>query len=243
MESTNISFAGAFIAGLLSFLSPCVLPLIPSYVTYITGLSFGDLKAEHPSHKVKRQTIIHSLIFIAGFTTVFVLLGASAGYAGNFLQAHKDILRKVGGVLIVLFGIHVTGIVDIGILLGEKRLTIHRKPAGYLGSFLVGLAFAAGWTPCVGPILGSILAVALTEAKVYHGMALLLVYSLGLGTPFFLSSLALHRFLIFFNRYKKHIRVMELITGVFLIIVGVMIFTNYLTTLSRYISIWFGGGE
>lgn len=243
MQSANISFAGAFIAGLLSFLSPCVLPLIPSYVTYITGLSFADLKTEHPSHKVREQTMLHSLIFIAGFTVVFVLLGASATFLGGFLQEHMNVLRKTGGVMIVLFGVHVTGVFDIGVLLGEKRLTIHRKPAGYLGSFLVGLAFAAGWTPCIGPILASILIVAATEGKVYHGMALLLVYSLGLGTPFFLSSLALHRFLIFFNRYKKHIRIMEVITGVFLIIIGVMIFTNYLSMLSRYVGMWFGGGE
>ncbi len=243
MQSVNINFAGAFIAGLLSFLSPCVLPLIPSYVTYITGLSFADLKAEHPSHKVRQQTILHSLSFIAGFTVVFVLLGASATFLGGFLQEHMNILRKTGGVMIVLFGIHVTGVFDLGILLGEKRLTIHRKPAGYMGSFIIGLAFAAGWTPCIGPILASILIVAATEGKVYHGMALLLVYSLGLGTPFFLSSLALHRFLIFFNRYKKHIRVMEFVTGVFLIVIGIMIFNNYLSILSRYVSIWFGGGE
>ncbi len=243
MESVKISFAGAFIAGLLSFLSPCVLPLIPSYVTYITGLSFADLKAEHPSHKVREQTMLHSLMFIAGFTLVFVLLGASATYLGGFMQEHMNIFRKVGGVLIVLFGVHVTGLFDIGILLGEKRLTIHRKPAGFLGSFIIGVAFAAGWTPCIGPILASILIVAATAGKVYHGMALLLVYSLGLGTPFFLSSFALHRFLIFFNRYKKHIRIMEIITGLFLIIIGVMIFTNYLSILSRYVNIWFGGGE
>ncbi len=243
MQSANISFAGAFIAGLLSFLSPCVLPLIPSYVTYITGLSFGDLKAEHPSHKVREQTMLHSLLFIAGFTVVFVLLGASATYLGGFMQQHMNVFRKIGGVMIVLFGVHVTGIFDLGILLGEKRFTLHRKPAGYLGSFVIGLAFAAGWTPCIGPILASILIVAATEGEVYHGMALLLVYSLGLGTPFFLSSLALHRFLVFFNRYKKHIRIMEVITGVFLIIIGVMIFTNYLSILSRYVSVWFGGGE
>lgn len=243
MQSVNINFAGAFIAGLLSFLSPCVLPLIPSYVTYITGLSFADLKAEHPSHKVRQQTILHSLSFIAGFTAVFVLLGASATFLGGFLQEHMNLLRKTGGVMIVLFGIHVTGVFDLGILLGEKRLTIHRKPAGFLGSFIIGLAFAAGWTPCIGPILASILIVAATEGKVYHGMALLLVYSMGLGTPFFLSSLALHRFLVFFNRYKKHIRVMEIVTGVFLIIIGIMIFSNYFSVLSGYASMWFGGGE
>lgn len=241
MESSNITFIGAFIAGLLSFLSPCVLPLIPSYVTYITGLSFADLQAEHPSHKVRQQTIFHSLLFIAGFTTVFVLLGASATYLGTFLQEQMGLVRKVGAVLIFIFGVHVTGLIPIGMLLGEKRVTIHRKPVGYLGSFLVGLAFAAGWTPCIGPILASILMVAATEDTVYHGIALLLIYSLGLGLPFFLASLAMHQFLVFFNRFKKYIRVFEIVTGVFLMIVGVLIFTNYLTVLTRYANILFGG--
>jgi cytochrome c-type biogenesis protein len=240
MGTGNITFVGAFIAGVLSFLSPCVLPLIPSYITYITGLSFSDLQAEHPTHKVRQQTVIHSLIFIAGFTTVFVLLGASATYVGNYLQSHMGLLRKVGGALIVVFGIHVTGIFDIGILLGEKRLTIHRKPAGYLGSFIVGVAFAAGWTPCIGPILASILMVAATEETVYHGIALLLIYSLGLGLPFFLASLAMHQFLVAFNRFKKYIRIFEIVTGVFLIIVGVLLFTNYLTIIARYVNRLFG---
>ncbi len=243
MESSNIGFVGAFIAGLLSFLSPCVLPLIPSYITYITGVSFADLQAEHPSHKVRQLTMLHSLLFIAGFTCVFVLLGASATFIGGFLQEHMPIIRKVGGILIIIFGIHVTGIVDIGILLGEKRVTIHRKPAGYLGSFLVGVVFAAGWTPCIGPILASILMVAATEETVYRGIALLFIYSMGLAIPFFLSALAMHQFLIFFNRFKKHIRIFEIITGVFLIIVGVLIFTNYLAKLGNYFSLWFGWGR
>ena len=240
MESTNITVVGAFIAGFLSFLSPCVLPLIPSYITYITGLSFSDLQQEHPPHKVRRQTIIHSLLFIAGFTFVFVLLGASATFIGGFLQEHMTALRRVGGALIVVFGIHVAGIFDIGVLLGEKRLTLHRKPAGFLGSFIVGVAFAAGWTPCIGPILASILMVAATESTVYRGIGLLLAYSMGLAIPFFLASLAMHQFLVFFTRFKKYIRIFEIVTGVFLIIVGVLIFTNYLSIFSRYTTIWFG---
>ena len=243
MGTGNITYIGAFIAGLLSFLSPCVLPLIPSFITYITGLSFSDLQAEHPTHKVRQQTIIHSLIFIAGFTTVFVLLGASATFIGNYLQAHMALLRKIGGVLIVIFGVHVSGIFDIGLLLGEKRLTIHRKPAGYLGSFIVGVAFAAGWTPCIGPILASILMVAAAEETVFRGIMLLLVYSLGLGLPFFLASLAMHQFLVFFNRFKKYIRIFEIITGVFPILVGVLIFTNYLAVIARYANMLCGGGE
>ena len=239
MESNSITFIGAFIAGVLSFLSPCVLPLIPSYVTYITGLSFADLQNEHPSHKVRMQTISHSLLFIAGFTTVFVLLGASATFVGGFLQENSGLLRKIGGVLIVLFGVHVTGFFDIGILLGEKRISIHRKPAGYAGSYLVGVAFAAGWTPCIGPILASILMVAAAEDMLLRGIALLFVYSLGLGLPFFLSSLALHQFLVFFNRFKRYIRIFEIITGIFLIIIGVLLFTNYLTVLGRYATMLF----
>ncbi len=230
----NISYFGAFIAGLLSFLSPCVLPLIPSFITYITGLSFADLQAEHPTHKVRKQTIIHTLLFIAGFTVVFVLLGASATFVGGFLQEHMTIIRRVGGILIIVFGIHVSGLVPIHLLLGEKRVTLHRKPAGFLGSFLVGLAFAAGWTPCIGPILASILMVAATEETVYKGIALLLVYSLGLAIPFFLASLAMHQFMVFFNRFKKHIRIMEVITGLFLVVVGIMIFSNSLAVVQRY---------
>jgi len=234
MGDANITFLGAFIAGLLSFLSPCVLPLIPSFITYITGLSFTDLQAEHPSHKVRQQIIIHTLLFIAGFTFVFVLMGASATFIGSFMQAHMPMIRKAGGVLIIVFGIHVSGVIPIHLLLGEKRFTIQRKPAGYLGSFLVGLTFAAGWTPCIGPILASILLVAATEDEVLHGIALLLTYSMGLAIPFFLSSLALHQFLVVFNRYKKYIRIFEIITGMLMVIVGVLIFTNNLSVFQRY---------
>lgn len=241
MDTSNVSFFGAFLAGLFSFLSPCVLPLIPSFITYITGLSFSEIQAEHPTHEVRRQTILHTLLFIAGFTFVFVLLGASATFIGGFLQEHMDIIRKVGGVLIVIFGVHVTGLVPINLLLGEKRVTVHRKPAGYLGSFVVGVAFAAGWTPCIGPILASILMVAATEGTVSRGVLLLFIYSMGLAIPFFLSSLAMHQFLTVFNRFKKHIRIFEIVTGVFLIIVGIMIFSNYLSVLSRFSMQWFGG--
>ena len=242
MESSNITIIGAFIAGLLSFLSPCVLPLIPSYITYITGLSFADLQSEHPTHNIRSQIVIHSLLFIAGFTCVFVLLGASATFIGGFLQEHMKILRRIGGVLIILFGVHLTGLVPIRFLLGEKRVTIHSKPAGYVGSFLVGVAFSAGWTPCIGPILASILAVAAIEATVYKGIVLLLAYSMGLAIPFFLAALAMHQFLVVFNRFKKYIRLFEIFTGLFLIIVGILVYGNYLSRLSRFIPNIFGGG-
>lgn len=241
MQSEQIGLLGAFVAGVLSFLSPCVLPLIPSYITYITGLSLADLQGEHPSHAIRRQTLLHSLLFIGGFTTIFVLLGASATLIGSTLQQHADLVRKIGGILIVVFGIHVTGLVPIHLLLGEKRINLHRKPAGYLGSFLVGIAFAAGWTPCIGPILASILMVAAAEETVGHGILLLLIYSIGLGIPFFLSAVALHRFIVLFNRFKKHIRIVEIATGIFLIVIGFMLYKNYLSMVGGYSTMIFGG--
>lgn len=243
MISQEVTYVGAFIAGLLSFLSPCVLPLIPSYITYITGLSFADLQAEHPSHIIRQKTIFHSLCFIAGFTVVFVLLGASATYIGSFLSENASIIRKIGGVLLVLLGIHVTGLLPLRFLLGEKRVSIKHKPAGYVGSFLVGIAFAAGWTPCIGPILAGILAVAATAESINQGILLLLLYSLGLGVPFFLSALAMHRFLAVFNRFKKYIHFFEVITGIFLVVIGVLIYSNWLSRLSGYVTIFFKGFE
>jgi len=233
MESANISHLAAFAAGVGSFLTPCVLPLIPSYITYITGLSFAELNQEHPSKAIRKKAAIHSLLFIAGFTTVFMTIAASFAYVGGFFQGHADLIRKVGGILVIVFGIQVTGLIHLSALLGEKRIRLHHKPAGYLGTFIVGLAFAVGWTPCTGPILGAILTMATTEGEVWSGMSLLLAYSLGLGTPFFLSSLSLSGFLVLFNRYRKFIRLFEITTGVLLIIVGVLIFSNYLQETSR----------
>jgi cytochrome c-type biogenesis protein len=243
MISQEITYIGAFIAGLLSFLSPCVFPLIPSYVMYITGMSYADMLAEHPSHIIRQKSILHSLCFICGFTTVFVLLGASATYLGSFLNEHAVVLRKVGGVLLVLLGAHVAGMFHLKFLLGEKRVSIKHKPAGYAGSFLVGIAFAAGWTPCIGPILAAILAVAATEEKVYQGIVLLLLYSLGLGVPFFLATLAMNRFLAVFNRFKKYIRTFEVITGVLLMVIGLLIYTNMLSRLSGYVTLFYKGFE
>jgi cytochrome c-type biogenesis protein len=243
MHSQEVTYIGAFIAGLLSFLSPCVLPLIPSYITYITGLSFADLQAEHPSNIIRQKSIFHSLAFIAGFTVIFVLLGASATYIGTFLHHNAVIIRKIGGILLVVLGIHVTGLIPLKFLMGEKRVSIRHKPAGYAGSFLVGIAFAAGWTPCIGPILAAILAVAATEESVFQGILLLLLYSLGLGVPFLISALAMHQFLVVFNRFKKFIRLFEIITGIFLMIIGVLIYSNWLPRISGYAGTIFKGFE
>lgn len=234
----------AFSAGILSFFSPCVLPLIPSYLTYITGLSFGKLQEAHPSFKVRRTVLLHSLVFIAGFSAVFIGLGALAGAASSTFQAHLreglEWIQKIGGVLIFLFGIHLSGLFHFGVLLGEKRVRIHQKPTGFIGTFVVGIAFAAGWTPCIGPILGAILALAAgTSGGTHRGIVLLTAYSAGLGVPFLLSGMLFHGFLGFFNRFRKYIRIVEIVTGVLMMIVGVMLFFNLFGLLSGYLYRWF----
>ncbi len=243
MGSGDVTFWIAFSAGILSFFSPCVLPLIPSYLTYITGLSFKQLQGEHPGAKVRIQVLLHSLAFIAGFSVVFISLGALAGVASSAFQEHLreglEWIQKIGGILIFLFGIHMSGLFHFGILLGEKRVQLHAKPSGFLGTFLVGLAFAAGWTPCIGPILGGILAlVAGTSGDYAKGILLLGAYSAGLGIPFLVSGLLFHGFLSFFNRFRKHIRIMEIVTGVLLMVVGVMLFFNMFGALSGYLYRW-----
>jgi cytochrome c-type biogenesis protein len=243
-SGSDITIWIAFTAGILSFFSPCVLPLIPSYITYITGLSFGQLKEAHPSTKVRVTVLLHSLTFIAGFSAVFIGLGAVAGVASSAFQTHMREglmwIQKIGGVLIFLFGIHMSGLFHFGILLGEKRVQIHSKPSGLVGTFLVGLAFAAGWTPCIGPILGAILALAAgSTGGVGRGILLLTVYSAGLGIPFLISGLLFHTFLAFFNRFRKHIRIMEILTGILLMIVGAMLFFDVLGRLAGYLYRWF----
>ncbi len=174
----NISVFVAFTAGLLSFLSPCVLPVIPSYVSYITGISFEDLSGAQDRARIRRITLKNSFFFIAGFSLIFVMLGASSSLLGKVLSDYQNIIRKAGGILIVLFGLYIAGILRLRFLSGEKKLHVQSKPAGLLGSFLVGVAFAAGWTPCIGPVLGSILLYAGTTTSVASGMGLLASYAL-----------------------------------------------------------------
>jgi len=230
----------AFSAGILSFFSPCVLPLIPSYITYITGLSFGQIQEAHPSAKVRMTILLHSLTFILGFSVVFISLGALAGLASSAFQTHLREglmwVQKIGGVLIFLFGIHLTGLFHFGILLGEKRVQIQRKPTGFIGTFLVGLAFAAGWTPCIGPILGTILAMAAgTTGGLGRGVLLLTLYSAGLGVPFLIAGLLFHGFLSFFNKFRKHIRMVEICTGTLLMAVGILLFFDLFSLMSGFL--------
>jgi cytochrome c-type biogenesis protein len=246
-SGSDITIWISFTAGILSFFSPCVLPLIPSYLTYITGLSFGQLKEAHPSTKVRMTVLLHSLTFIAGFSAVFISLGALAGIASSAFQTQMQQglmwIQKIGGVLIFLFGVHMSGLFHFGILLGEKRVQIHSKPSGFVGTFLVGLAFAAGWTPCIGPILGAILTLAAgSSGGAGRGILLLTVYSAGLGIPFLVSGLLFHTFLAFFNRFRKHIRIMEIFTGILLMIVGAMLFFDVFGRLAGYLYRWFPAG-
>ncbi len=228
----------AFAAGLLSFLSPCVLPLVPSYVVFITGLSFEELTHEHSKPKLRRIILSHSLLFILGFSVLFTALGASASLLGQFLSEYRDAIRIIGGVLIILFGLFISGIFSLSFLQQEKRFHLQHKPIGYIGTFFVGVTFAAGWTPCVGPILSSILLYASTAENMVSGIFLLLAYSLGLGLPFFACSLALNTFLATFQKARRYIGLFTKIGGVLLILVGLLLLTNSFVFLNDLLSGW-----
>jgi len=229
----SVGVVVAFSAGLFSFLSPCVLPLFPSYVSFITGMSVGDLTADLTG-AARRRVMLHALAFVLGFSLVFVGLGASFSAAGQFLLDYRDLIRRVGGALIVVFGLYIAGVLRVGMFGRTAQLQIREKPAGYLGSLAVGITFAIGWTPCVGPILGAILSLAGTAETVQRGIGLLVAYSAGLGVPFLLSAVALGSFLRFFKRYRPFIPVMERAAGVLLVVVGVLVFTNYYVVLNSW---------
>src|SRR5262245_15333390 len=223
----------AFGAGLLSFLSPCVLPLFPSYLSFITGMSVADLTTDLTA-SARRRILFHALAFVIGFGLVFVALGASFSAAGQFLLDHRDWIRRIGGALIIVFGLYIAGLLKVGFLGRTQQWQIREKPAGYVGSFVVGVTFAIGWTPCVGPILGAILSLAGTAETVGRGIALLVAYSAGLGVPFLVSALALGSFLRFFKRYRPFIPVVERAAGVLLVVVGVLVYTNYYVVLNGW---------
>jgi cytochrome c-type biogenesis protein len=229
----SLGLAVAFGAGLFSFLSPCVLPLFPSYLSFITGMSVSALTTEVDA-VTRRRIILHSLAFVVGFSAVFVALGASFSAAGGFLLDYRDWIRIAGGSLIIVFGLYIAGLLKVGVLGRYQQIQLRQKPAGYLGTLVVGVTFAVGWTPCVGPILGSILSLAGTAETVKRGIALLVAYSAGLGVPFLLSSIALGGFLKFFKRYRPFIPVVERVAGALLVIVGVLVVTDYYVVLNSW---------
>jgi len=224
----------AFAAGMLSFLSPCVLPLVPPYLVYLTGTSLERLADAEAEPQVRRETIVAALLFVLGFSTVFVTLGASASAIGALLRAYSSELAVVAGLAIVVMGLHFLGLAPIGLLMREKRLAV-AKPVGLWGAYLMGLAFALGWTPCIGPILAAILAVAASEETVAKGAGMLAVYSLGLGIPFIAAAFAVEPFAAFLARFRAHLGLVEKAMGGFLVLTGIAFLTGAVTQASFWL--------
>ena len=233
--SNNVTLIAAFVAGFLSFISPCVLPLIPGYVSFVSGVSLEDMRGDAAVSSARRHVLVTSLFFVLGFSLVFIALGATASVVGRFLFEKQPILAKIAGVLLVIFGLHTMGVFRIAFLESEKRMQANRKPAGALGAVLVGIAFAFGWSPCIGPILGGILALAAAKDTVWEGTQLLAVYSVGLGIPFLLTSIAINQFFAVTKRIRKHYHAIEMVSGGLLVAIGVLIFTNQFTIIVRYL--------
>jgi len=232
----NISLLVAFTAGLISFLSPCVLPLIPSYMAFITGISLEELSVHENQKKIRLTVVWNSLLFIGGFSSIFIAMGASATFLGTFLQENIRWFEIIGGSVVIILGLHFAGLFKLKFLERERKFHLKNKPLGFLGTFVVGMAFGAGWTPCVGPILGSILTLAATTQDVVKGIVLLVFYSLGLGIPFFLAGILLHKFFEYFKTIRKHFRIITAVGGILLIIVGVLLITGYFTAMFSYFS-------
>jgi cytochrome c-type biogenesis protein len=246
----NVTLLAAFGAGLLSFISPCVLPLVPGYLSYISGLSLDEMRGTPgaagggagvvavavPSAAARRQVVVSSLAFILGFSLVFVALGAAASAIGQFLLAQQAIFSRIAGAIIIVFGLHTMGVLRIEWLYQEKRVHANRKPAGAFGATLVGIAFAFGWTPCIGPILAGILALAGSQDTVQQGVRLLAIYSLGLGVPFFAAALAINRFFGAMSKIRRHYHKIELVSGALLVVIGALIFTNKFTVIAQWLT-------
>ncbi len=231
----QLSIPIAFLAGVVSFLSPCVLPLVPGYISMLSGASIEELKAG-ASAALLQRILRNSLAFIVGFSLVFVVLGASASAAGTFLRQHRTEFNIVAGIVIVIFGLHLTGLIKIPFLYREARLNTGAPRRGLGGAFLLGFAFAFGWTPCIGPILTAILALAAERETLFQGMFLLAVYSAGLAIPFLLTSLGLSQFLKVYAGFRKHLQAVEIASGVLLIALGVLMAFNKFTMISGYFS-------
>ncbi|MXW16244.1 MAG: cytochrome c biogenesis protein CcdA [Gemmatimonadetes bacterium] len=228
----SVGFPIAFMAGLLSFLSPCVLPLVPSYLSFVTGMSLEDMQEGIE----RRRVLIHSALFVTGFTVIFVLLGAGASFIGSFLLYNSDWIARIGGVIIILFGLHLMGVFQLMPLLSEKRVHLADRPVGYAGTVMVGIAFGAGWTPCIGPILGAIMTMAASQEHLATGMLLLFVYSMGLAVPFMLAALALEAFLRAFTRYRRFLPAIQKVAGALLIALGLLLATGSFVMLAAWLN-------
>jgi cytochrome c-type biogenesis protein len=231
----QVTLLAAFAAGFLSFVSPCVLPLIPGYISFVSGVSVEEMRGDAAPAASRLQIFFTSLAFVIGFSLVFVALGASATAIGKFLFARLPLFSKIAGVILVIFGLHTMGVFRLAFLESEKRVHSQRKPAGPFGAMLVGVAFAFGWTPCIGPILGGILAIAGSKNSVTEGVTLLAVYSLGLGIPFLITSLAINQFFGAAKKIRRYYHTIEVASGALLIVIGVLIMTGQLTIITRYL--------
>jgi cytochrome c-type biogenesis protein len=239
MDAQSIGILVAFSAGLLSFLSPCVLPLIPSYATFITGMSLNELSGEGVEGFRRRRTALsHGIVFVSGFTLVFMMLGAGATLIGSIFNYYSIWVERIGGVLLIAFGLVLLGVVSIPGMQRDWRVHLADKPVGYVGTFVVGIAFGAGWTPCLGPVLGGILTLAATRESLGQGMGLLAMYSLGLAVPFLLATVALQRFLGVSTRFRRWLPWVSRISGVLLILVGILLLTGSFTVLAAHMMRW-----
>ena len=234
-----ISLWVAFVAGLVSFLSPCVLPLVPSYLSYVTGLSIEELTQAGQTSRSRTKVLSHCLVFILGFGIVFVLLGASATFLGQVLGQYQVWLQRVGGAAIFLFGLTMMGLIKIPWLTQEKRLKLSSRPVGYAGSFLMGVVFSLAWTPCVGPILGSILVYASTRESLFLGVKLLTAYSAGLAVPFLIAGVAFEKFLSASKRLRSHLGLIEKASGFLLALAGILIATGRFAQIAGELVRWF----
>ena len=232
----NVSIEAALLAGVISFLSPCVLPLVPPYLCFITGASLDELsEPEALSGVQQRRALLAALMFVLGFSTVFILLGASASAAGQVLRAHLGLLAQIAGVFIIVMGLNFLGVFKLAFLSREARYHHHSEPAGLIGAYGIGLAFAFGWTPCIGPVLAAILSIAASEQDVLKGAGLLAVYSLGLGIPFLLAAAGVGTFLKFLGRFRFHLGKVERVMGVLLVFTGIVFLTGSMQTMSYWL--------
>lgn len=230
----DVNIFVAFAAGIFSFLSPCVLPLIPSYLSFVSGVSLEEMRGAQAASAVRWRVVLNSTAFIFGFSLVFVSLGASASYLGGLFLGYRDFIRILGGAFILVVGLYLMGLFKIPALERYLQFNLKDKPAGYLGSVLVGITFAVAWTPCVGPILGAILALAGTSAEIGRGILLLSTYAAGLALPFFLSAIAINSFFQFSQAFRRYIQAIHIGGGVLLVIVGILLLTDYITILNIY---------
>jgi cytochrome c-type biogenesis protein len=233
MSEVNVFVA--FAAGVFSFLSPCVLPLIPSYLSFVSGVSLEEMRGAQAAARVRTRVVLNSVAFILGFSLVFISLGASASFLGGLFLGYRNAIRLAGGLFVLLVGLYLVGLFKIAALERYLQFNLKDKPAGYLGSVLVGITFAVAWTPCVGPVLGAVLALAGASGEVGRGIFLLSSYAAGLAVPFFLSALAVNSFLHFSQRFRRYIRAVHVMGGVLLIVVGILLITDYMTFLNAYV--------